>query len=139
MNAEKANLMKTNVFIFILLFCQSAISNAESNMERKAGIAGKYWGATILADEFSKTPCGRTANLSERYGNVKRAVFEIRAKLPLSMKAEIDQAFSIGEEQKARTEMRELIAMMDLNKCELAKKLIIQKSSEAELNWRDVN
>jgi hypothetical protein len=124
--------------LFLLIFTISIASHAETEVERKAGIAGKYWGAVIMVDEFAKTSCGRTANLDERYKNVQRVVSEIRAKFPASLKSEMDQAFSYGEEQKARAEMRDLLAMMDLSKCETAKSMVITLFRTAESNWRAI-
>lgn len=131
-------MLNAKLFTFLLLFTISITAYAETEVERKAGIAGRYWGAVILVGEFAKTPCGRTANLDERFISVQRVVSEIRAKFPVSMKSEMDRGFSYNEEQKVRAEMRDLLATMDLNKCETAKSTIIPMLRTAESNWRDV-
>ena len=130
--------MNTKLFIFLLLFNLSIASHAETEVERKAGIAGKYWGAVIMAAEFAKTSCGRGANLDERYTNVQRVVSEIRAKFPASLKFDMDQAFSYSEEQKARAEMRDLLGTIDSSKCETAKSMVTTTFRTAESNWRAV-
>jgi hypothetical protein len=130
--------MNTKLFTFLLFLTASIASHAETEVERKAGIAGKYWGAVIMAAEFAKTSCGRGANLDEHYTNVQRVVSEIRAKFSASLKSDMDRAFSYSEEQKARAEMRDLLAMMDLSKCETAKSMVITLFRTAESNWRAV-
>ena len=130
--------MITKFSLFLLIFTISIASHAETEVERKAGVAGKYWGAVIMAAEFAKTSCGRGANLDERYTNVQRVVSEIRTKFSASLKSEMDRAFSYSEEQKARAEMRDLLAMMDLNKCEAAKSVIVTTFRTAESNWRAI-
>ena len=137
-SAAKDDMLNTKLFIFSFLFSFSIASHAETEVERKAGIAGRYWGAVILVGEFAKTSCGRTANLDERFISVQRVVSEIRAKFAVSMKSEMDQGFSYVEEQKVRAEMRDLLATMDLNKCETAKSTIIPMLRTAESNWRAV-
>jgi len=130
--------MNNKFLLFLLISIISITSHAETEVERKAGIAGKYWGAVIMASEFAKTSCGKRANLDERYTNVQRVVSEIRGKFPAALKSEMDQAFSYSEEQKARGEMRELLSMMDLSKCETAKSVILTTFQTAESNWRAV-
>ena len=137
-SAAKDNMLNTKLFTFLFLFTISITSHAETEVERKAGIAGKYWGAVIMAAEFAKTSCGRTANLDDRFTNVQRVVSEIRAKFSASLKSDMDRAFSYSEEQKARAEMRDLLAMMDLNKCEAAKSVIVTTFRTAESNWQAV-
>jgi hypothetical protein len=124
--------------LFLLMLTISIASHAETEVERKAGIAGKYWGAVIMASEFAKTSCGKRANLDQRFTNVQQVVSEIRTKFSASLKSEMDQAFSYGEEQKARAEMRDLLTMMDLSKCETAKSMVITLFRTAESNWRAV-
>ena len=137
-SAVKDDMLNTKLFTFLFLLSISIASHAETEVELKAGVAGKYWGAVIMAAEFAKTSCGRTANLDQRYTNVQRVVSEIRTKFSASLKSEMDRAFSYSEEQKARAEMRDLLAMMDLSKCETAKSVILTTFQTAESNWRAV-
>ena len=137
-SAVKADTVITKFSLFLLMLTISIASHAETEVERKAGVAGKYWGAVIMAAEFAKTSCGRTANLDERFTNVQRVVSEIRAKFPAALKSEMDQAFSYSEEQKARAEMRELLGTIDSHKCETAKSMVTTTFRTAESNWRAI-
>ena len=137
-SAAKDDMMNTRLFTLLLILTISITSYAETEVERKAGIAGKYWGAAIMAAEFAKTSCGRGANLDERYTNVQRVVSEIRAKFSASLKSDMDRAFSYSEEQKARAEMRDLLGTIDSSKCETAKSMVTTTFRTAESNWRAV-
>lgn len=130
--------MSIKYIVAALTILAPIMSLAQTDIERKAGIAGEYYGAVILADEFSKTSCGKTAALSSRYTNVALAVSDIKRKFPSSIAKEIDNAFSKTEENSKRKEMRELLGMMKLDKCDLAKSTLQQVFDNAANKWAAV-
>jgi hypothetical protein len=135
-DAKNCAILKISCFFCCFFLCNASI--AQTEIEKRAGIAGEYFGAVILADEFSKTQCGRTASLSSRYTSVPMAVSEIKRKFPSSLAKEIDNAFSKNEENTKRIEMRELLGMMKLEKCDLAKSTLQQIFDKAANKWAAV-
>ena len=105
--------------------------------EEKQGVAaGRYFGAIILASEFSKTSCGKTANLSERLTNTSLAVAEIKKKFQNIDSKELGKAFSKNEELKQRQEMRDFLSTMKLDKCDLAKQTLIPFIEKEIESWK---
>lgn len=129
--------MKIKLFHFLIAFISLTL-NAETEVERKGSIAGRYLGAVVLADEFSKTNCGRTANLVDSYKNVAKAVLEIKSKSSEVSKKELDVAFSEIEIQKQRQEMRELISTMKLEKCDEVKKVLLTFFENEARKWKSI-
>lgn len=127
--------MKIKLFHFLIVFISLTL-NAETEVERKGLIAGRYLGAVVLADEFSKTNCGRTANLADNYRNVAKAVLEIKSKSSEVSKKELDVAFSEIEIQKQRQEMRDLISTMKLEKCDEVKKVLLTFFENEAEKWK---
>ena len=111
---------------------------AQTDIERKAGIAGEYWGAVILADEFLKTQCGRNIGLKSIYLSTSTAISEIKSKFPASMSNEINETFSKKEEARQRGEMRQLLNSMNLNKCLEIKTMIDEVYYTKTNNWKGV-
>ena len=129
-------LTKTIIVAFIAFFHLNLI--AQTNIERKAGIAGEYWGAVLLADEFLKTQCGRDIGSKNFYVSTSTALNEIKSKFPASMSNEINETFSKQEEFRQRIEMRQLLNSMKPNKCLDLKAMIDEIYYKKSNNWRGV-
>ncbi len=106
----------------LLFFCSTVFS--QTQIEYKAGIAGEYWAAVLLVDEFSKSKCGKNFKFDDRQTNSARAIREIKFKFPQSMANEIDDFFSKSEEANQRKQLRAQVNDMGFNKCDLAMKVV---------------
>ena len=125
-------------YCFLIVVLLSCKVHAATTEEIQGLAAGRYFGAIILASEFSKTQCGKTANLSDKLTNTNKAVDDIKAKVKNVKKSDLEQAFSINEEQRQRKEMKELLATMNLEKCDLAKQTLIPFIEKEIQNWQSI-
>jgi len=123
-------------YFFIILVLLSNKVHAATTEEIQGAAAGRYYGAIVLASEFSKTACGKTANLSEQLTNTNLAVKEIKNKFINIKSDELEKAFSKSEELKQRQEMRELLGTMKLDKCDLAKQTLIPFIEKEIQSWK---
>ncbi len=112
-------------FIFVLSLIMVSTVLSQSENEKRGAIAGRYIGAVVLADEFSKTKCGATANFSDHQLNVGKAISNVKSKFIGVSASELDTAFSTTQIQIIRQEMRELISTFKPEKCEEAKRTLI--------------
>lgn len=115
--------MNFKIASFIILLLNSTVF-AQTQNEQKAGIAGEYWAAVLLVDEFSKSKCGKNFKFDYRQTNSARAIREIKSKFPQSMAKEIDDAFSKSEEINQRNQLRAQVNDMGFNKCDAAMKVV---------------
>jgi hypothetical protein len=123
-------------YIFPIFILASSQAHAITTEEKQGEAAGRYFGAIILASEFSKTPCGKTANLGDKLINTNKAIENIKTKFNNIKAGDLEKAFSKSEEQRQRKEMKELLATMNLDNCDLAKKTIIQFIEKEIQNWQ---
>jgi hypothetical protein len=123
-------------YFFVVFFFFSFKVGAETAEEMQGSAAGRYYGAIVLASEFSKTPCGKTANLSDELTNTSLAVKTIRERFTKAKSGDADKFFSKSEELKQRQEMRDLLGSMKLDKCDLAKQTLIPFIEKEVKNWK---
>ena len=123
-------------YFFPVLAIVGSQAHAITTEEKQGVAAGRYFGAIILASEFSKTSCGKTANLSERLTNTSLAVDEIKKRFQNIDSKELGKAFSKNEELKQRQEMRDFLGTMELNKCDLAKQTLIPYIEKEIESWK---
>ena len=125
-------------YFFIIIVLLSYNVHAATSEENQGLSAGRYFGAIILASEFSNTQCGKTANLSDKLTNTNKAIEDIKTKFKNVKKSDIEKAFSKNEEQRQRKEMKELLATMNLEKCDLAKQTLIPFIEKEIQNWQSI-
>jgi hypothetical protein len=123
-------------YIFFVIVFFSFMVGAETTEEMQGSAAGRYYGAIVLASEFSKTSCGKTANLSDQITNTSIAVKEIRDRFTKAKSGDADKFFTKSEELKQRQEMRDLLGSMKLDKCDLAKQTLIPFIEKEVKNWK---
>ena len=122
--------MNFKIISSILLLLSTSVF-AQTQIEHKAGIAGEYWAAVLLVDEFSKSKCGKNFKFDDKQTNSARAIREIKFKFPQSMANEIDDAFSKSEEANQRKQLRAQVNDMGFNKCDLAMKVVTTAHSNS--------
>ena len=134
-SAAKVKTCMWKYFVIVIFFFSLKVG-AETAEEMQGAAAGRYFGAIVLASEFSKTPCGKTANLSDELTNTSLAVKTIRERFNKAKSGDVDKFFSKSEEFKQRQEMRDLLGSMKLEKCELAKKTLIPLIEKEIKAWK---
>jgi hypothetical protein len=133
MQSRVKNMWKHLIAVIALVGSQAYAITTE---EKQGEAAGRYFGAIVLASEFSKTSCGKTAKLSERLTNTSLAVDEIKKRFQNIDSKELGKAFSKNEELKQRQEMRDFLGTMKLDKCDLAKQTLIPYIEKEIESWK---
>jgi hypothetical protein len=111
---------------------------AQTSLERKAEIAGKYWGAVIMASEFKKTECGKTLSIGKKWTDVDGATREIKSSFPVSVQSDLDQFFSKSQESRYRMEQHSMFSKVTPDKCEAAKNVFWTVFDSAATAWKSV-
>lgn len=137
-SAVKDDTMNTRLFTFLLILTISITSYAETEMERKAGVAGKYWGAVIMASEFKKTNCGNSIKIDNKWIDVDRASLEIKSRFPESSQIELNQAFSFQKESEYRKRTYLEWSKIPPEKCIGARTLFWTIFDSAVTDWQAI-
>ncbi len=124
-------------YIVTILIFVSCNVHALTTEEIQGAVAGRYYGAIILGSEFSKTTCGKTANLNDKLTNTSLAIKEIKDRFIKAKYEDAIKFFSKSEELKQRQEMRDLLGSMKLDKCDLAKQTLIPFIEKEIKNWKE--
>jgi hypothetical protein len=129
--------MNSKIFFAMLasaLF--SATTYAQISNEDKAFLAGKYWGAVIMADEFKKTNCGKNISIDKKWTDVNAAKVEIFNNFPKSTHSELHQYFTRQTELSTRNEVNEMWAKIPNNKCDGARNIFWNIFDDAVSKWK---
>jgi hypothetical protein len=130
--------MTNNNIILMMAFFTINSAHSLPLDDKRGAIAGRFYGAVILASEFTKTSCGKTANFNIKYISVDGAVLEIKSKYSDIPANEIDIAFSKQEEFKQREEMRKLLNSMKLENCDSAKSTLVPFINSEIDKWKNI-
>ncbi len=114
----------------------SATTYAQINNEEKAFLAGKYWGAVIMANEFKKTNCGKSINIDKKWTDVNAAKVEIFNNFPTSTHSELQRYFTRQTELSTRNEVNEMWSKIPNNKCEAARNIFWNIFDDAVSKWK---
>lgn len=128
--------MKNCLALTLLALCTSLY--AQPSLERKAEIAGKYWGAIIMASEFKKTECGKTLSIGKKWTDVDGAAREIKSSFPASVQNDLDLMFSKSQESRFRTEQQSMLSKVTPEKCDAAKNVFWTIFDGAATAWKAV-
>ncbi len=123
-------------FVMLTSALFSATSYAQISNEEKAFLAGKYWGAVIMANEFKKTNCGKSISIDKKWTDVNAAKVEIFNNFPTSTHSELHQYFTRQTELSTRNEVNEMWAKIPSNKCEAARNIFWNIFDDAVSKWK---
>ena len=115
--------MLRRIYLKLVLAFVCLNVHAQISVEDKAEIAGRYWGAVIMADEFKKTNCGKSISIDKRWTDSNAVKMEILNSFPSSAHAELNQFFTRQRENSTRVETHGMWSKVPSDKCEGAKNL----------------
>lgn len=130
--------MLNRFFLKIVLAIVSVNVYAQISNEDKAEIAGRYWGAVIMADEFKKTNCGKSISIDKKWTDSNAAKFEILSSFPSSAHAELNQFFTRQRENSMRVETYGMWSKVPSDKCEGARNLFWKLFDDSVTKWKSV-
>ena len=127
--------MRIILMILILLHIPG-IAAAQLTFVQKAEISGQYWAAAIMADEFSKSKCGKQYKIDPVLSDAELAKREIKQKFPASMTSEIDETFDKKNESNQREFFRGFFAKAYPNQCKQVAEAFWTMHTESINRWR---
>lgn len=130
--------MSNRFFLKIVLAIVCVNVYAQISNEDKAEIAGRYWGAVIMADEFKKTNCGKSISIDKKWTDSNAAKLEILSSFPSSAHAELNQFFTRQRENSMRVETYGMWSKVPSDKCEGARNLFWKLFDDSVTKWKSV-
>ena len=112
---------------------------AQDPYEKKAQVAGAFYGAVIMTDEIKRGRCSGYLEINESWRDVAAAKRDIYSHFPTRYHAELSEFFSAQQEKKLRKEFANMYSSIPTDRCkDLINKVYWPDFDKAVRNWQAI-